>query len=99
MFESFIVPSIRLNIVTTTNLGQDNCRVHTARHLQESYKASNVKVIDWPSRSPYLNIVENIWKVINDLVYGGIQPKSFNEIQVKINAAADIVHDEKRLVI
>ena len=56
LFESFIVPSIRLNIGTTANLVQDNCRIHTVRQLQESYKASNVNAIDWPARSPYLNI-------------------------------------------
>ena len=61
LFESFIVPSIRLNIGTTANLAQDNCRIHTARHLQESYKASNVNVIVWPARSPHLNIVEKIY--------------------------------------
>jgi len=33
LFESFIVPSIRLNIRTRANLAQDNCRIHTAKHL------------------------------------------------------------------
>ena len=46
LFESFIVPSIRLNIGTTANLAQDYCRIYRARHLQESYNASNVNVID-----------------------------------------------------
>jgi len=81
-------------IGTTANLAQDNCRIHTARHLQESYKANNVNLNSWN-----LNIVENIWKTISDPVYGGIQPISFNELWLKINEAADIVKDEKRLVI
>ena len=68
LFNLFIVPSIRLNIGSASNLVQDNCRIHTAKWLQKSYEASKV----WPSRSPDLNIVENIWKMISDLVYDGV---------------------------
>jgi len=99
LFNSFIVPSIRLNIGSASNLVQDNCRIHTAKWLQKSYEASKVNVLDWPSRSPDLNIVENIWKMISDLVYDGVQPKDLNDLRAKINRAANVVNNEKRHVI
>jgi len=99
LFQSLIVPSIRLNIGPTANLVQDNCRIHIARSIQDTYKASDINVIDWPSRSPDLNIVENIWKIISDHVYAGLQPKNLSELRQKINEVADVINHEKRLLI
>lgn len=30
---------------------------------------NDVKVIGWPARSPDLNIVEDIWKMLSEMVY------------------------------
>ena len=60
---------------------------------------SNIKIIDWPSKSLDLNIVENVWKIISDLVYDGNQPKNVIELREKINEAVDIINNEKRCVI
>jgi len=45
--------------------------------------------------SPDLNTVENIWKMISDLVYDEIQPKNIKELRLKINKAVDIINNEK----
>ena len=41
----------------------DNFRAHTSRHTYQIVQ-ENIRLTDWPAKSPVINIIENLWKVI-----------------------------------
>ena len=40
---------------------QDNDPKHTSKKTKAYFRSARIRVLDWPSRNPDLNPIENIW--------------------------------------
>ena len=90
------VPIIKLNYGVNWCLQKDNSPVHKSRKVKDFIKKSGFSVLQWPARSPDLNIVEDCWKTISDLVYDGNQFRSFDELVKKITSVIYYLNQSER---
>ena len=84
------VPIIKLNYMNDFAFQEDNSSVHKSRIVQEFMTSSHINVLQWPSKSPDLNIVANCWKIICDRVYDGKQYQKKDDLKAKI---IDVIND------
>jgi len=58
---------------------QDNDPKHTSRVASEFLRENMPEVIDWPSNSPDLNPIENLWSIVKHNVEKRI-PSNISEL-------------------
>jgi len=70
-------------------LQQDNAKPHTSKMTTKFLAEESINILQWPSRSPDLSLIENIFKCLKDIVYGTADFENkedlWNEIQLAIN--------------
>ena len=60
-------------------LQQDNASVHSSESTKLWLEQQNIQVLPWPSRSPDLNCIENVWSMLARHVYDDC--RQFNDIE------------------
>ena len=75
---------------------QDNASIHSSRLVMDWFRKEKIPLIEWPSRSPDFNIIENVWKMLEDIIYKENQFDSKRKLMDAINLATEHVQLEMR---
>lgn len=96
LLKETVVPMLKLNYGDNCYFQDDNCSVHRAKIVKEFIKSCKLKTINWPSKSPDINIVEDIWKILSDSVYDGRQFQNKTELKERIKICIQDLNANKR---
>ena len=98
LMKNFAIKFINLNF-KSYSLVQDNCPVHKANAVKNFFTDESMHIIEWPAYSPGVNIMENIWKLLSDVVYADGNIQNLSMLRQRIHSAVLNVNQEKRKVI
>lgn len=87
VLDSYILPTVKYYGMNrkTMLFQQDNASSHTASKTKKFLRKARISVIDWPVRSPDLNIIENVWAYMQRRLYEcDTPPESMQELWEKV---------------
>lgn len=75
---------------------QDNASIHKAKTTMEYFtKFENIRLLDWPSKSPDLNPIENLWGILARMVYSnGVEYDNMSDLEEAVYRCWDEIEIE-----
>ena len=96
LLEHHIVPIIKLNYGNEYYFQHDNSSIYQSKKVKEFILTNEISTFQWPEKSPDLNIVEDCWKMLSDMVYDGLQFEKKTDLIEKIKKAINEINSLKR---
>lgn len=96
ILEYIMMPSVSQHFPDQSFIYQhDNCPVHSAGMIKEWFQRNNVETLSWPSKSPDINIIENVWGVMTRKIYkANFRPANRDELVLFIEETWNELSDD-----
>ena len=85
LLKTSAVPTLKLNYGDDFFFQEDNSSVHKAKVVQDFTTNAKIKILQWLAKSPDLNIVEDIWKLLSNDIYDGSQFQNTKDLKERIS--------------
>jgi len=59
--------------------------------------ANSIQILDWPARSPNLNLIENVEEILSDIVYAGRKFQNKQDLWKAIREAAEDIDEDRKV--
>ena len=69
VFEKSLFPFMNRRDTNNDIFQQDNAAIHTSKPTKDWFKTKHIEVLDWPTKCPNLNPIENLWRILSRRVY------------------------------
>ena len=90
----YLLPFARYTYEEDYIFQQDNASIHASRFSMQQLQEFHVELMPWPSKSPDLNPIENLWGIlVRDVYAHGKQYDNKNELKEAVLAAWDRIPD------
>lgn len=91
ILEKGLLPAATDAFGVVWTLQHENAPIYNAPHTKNWLDAHDVNVLEWPSVSPDLNIIENVWRMLFRLVYKN--GATYETVEQLIDAIFKCWHD------
>lgn len=93
LIESEVLPLLNEHLATYI-FQQDNASCHVSKYTKAMFQRNNVKLLEWPPKSPDLSPIEKFWGILKRRVYDGTKYSNLDQIWDRISKEIEEIQSE-----